>query len=219
MRSTTVPTLSLALLASVALLAGAPSRAAASATEGPSQVVQSVAQSFLQDLNAHRAEYTQDPQLLRKAVDRDVLPYFDIQFAARLVLARYWRTATPEQRKQFVSAFEDSVFANYGRALLSFQASHFQVLPTRTSPDATQAIVRTVVRRDDGSTVQVNFALRKTPEGWKAWDVIIEGISYVKSFRDDFGSQIEQQGLEAVIQRLQRGEKPPAIAVPPAKRS
>jgi phospholipid transport system substrate-binding protein len=54
----------------------------------------------------------------------------------------------------------------------------------------------------------VNYLLRKTPEGWKAWDVNIEGISYVKSFRDDFGSQIDQQGLDAVIKRLESGENP-----------
>jgi phospholipid transport system substrate-binding protein len=229
MKSTTVTAVGLALLVSFALAAGGwppvalgadtASASRPSAAEGPSQVVRSVAQAFLADLNTHRAEYHKDPQLLRKAVDRDVLPYFDVQFAARLVLARYWRTATPAQREQFVSAFEDSVFANYGSALLSFQANHFQVLPTHAPPEATQAFVRTVIHRDDGSTVQVNFALHKTAEGWKAWDVIIEGISYVKSFRDDFGAQIEQQGLDSVIQRLRRGEKPPAIGGAAAKRS
>jgi phospholipid transport system substrate-binding protein len=189
------------------------------AAEGPSQVVESVAQSFLHDLNAHRAEYQKNPSLLREAVNRDVLPYFDVQYAARLVLARYWRTATPAQRTEFVSAFENSVFANYGSALLGFQASRFQVLPARTAPGATDAIVRTQIRRDDGSTVQVDFALHRTAQGWKAWDVVIEGISYIKSFREQFGSEIEQRGLEAVIQGLQRGEKPPQIATPGAKRS
>lgn len=221
MRSTTAPLMSLVLLVSLGLAVGvgspavraAPGAATASAAaQSPSDVVRSVAQKFLQDLNAHRALYRKDPKLLREAVDRDVLPYFDVQFAARLVLARYWRTATPAQRQQFVSAFEKSVFANYGNALLNFQANRFRVLPSHTPANATQAIVRTEIRRDNGSTVQVNFALHKTTDGWKAWDVIIEGISYVMSFREDFGSEIAQQGLESVIHRLERGEKPPQIA-------
>ncbi|MGH8150087.1 MAG: MlaC/ttg2D family ABC transporter substrate-binding protein [Steroidobacteraceae bacterium] len=187
--------------------------------DGPSQVVESVAQGFLHDLNTHRAEYQKNPALLRQAVNRDVLPYFDVQYAARLVLARYWRAATPAQRSEFVSAFEDSVFANYGSALLSFQANHFQVLPARTAPGATDAIVRTKIRRDDGSTVQVDFALHQTAQGWKAWDVVIEGISYIKSFREQFGAEIEQRGLDAVIQGLQHGERPPEIATPGAKHS
>jgi phospholipid transport system substrate-binding protein len=60
--------------------------------------------------------------------------------------------------------------------------------------------------------VSVNYYLRKTPDGWKAWDVVIDGISYVNSYREDFGSQIEQQGLDAVIKRLESGQSPNAIA-------
>jgi len=192
---------------------------AASGAQDPAQVVRSVAQTFLKDLDAHREQYAKNPAELHQAVDRDVLPYFDAQYAARLVLARYWRTATAQQRTQFINAFENSMFTNYGSALLGFQSNRLQVLPSRTAPGATDAIVRTVIRRDDGSTVSVNFALHQTPQGWKAWDVIVEGISYVKSFRDDFGSQIEQQGLDAVIQRLQRGEKPAALQNAGAKPS
>lgn len=219
--------MALAVSASLALAAGpsaswAQAAAGASAAGGaaqPSQVIQTVAQRFLQDLDAHRAAYQKDPKLLRAAVDRDVLPYFDVQYAARLVLARYWRTATPQQQQSFISAFENSMFANYGSALLGFQSNRLKVDPTRVAPGANEAIVRTQIHRDDGSNVSVNFALHQTAQGWKAWDVIVEGVSYVKSFRDDFGSQIEQQGLDAVIQRLQRGEAPPQIATPGARKS
>ncbi|HTW37979.1 MAG TPA: ABC transporter substrate-binding protein [Steroidobacteraceae bacterium] len=204
-----------------ALLGAVPSRADAPAAsaQDPSQVVKSVAQSFLKDLDAHRAEYSKNPSLLRQAVDRDVVPYFDVQYAARLVLGRFARTATPQQLQEFIKAFENSMFANYGNALLGFQSNRLQVLPTRGTPNPKGTLVRTVIRRDDGSTVSVNFQLHETPEGWKAWDVIVEGISYVKSFRDDFGAQIEQQGLDAVIQRLQRGEKPANLPNTGAKAS
>ncbi|HUN27592.1 MAG TPA: ABC transporter substrate-binding protein [Steroidobacteraceae bacterium] len=187
------------------------SASAAAGDEQPSQVVENAAHGFLQELDAHRAEYRKDPALLRQAVDRDVLPHFDIQYAARLVLGRYWRTATPAQQQRFINAFEGSLFNNYGSALLEFRADRLQVYPTHVSAGARDAFVRTVIRRDDGSKVEVDYALRMTPQGWKAWDVIIEGISYVKSFRDDFGAQIEQQGLDAVIERLEHGEKPAAL--------
>ncbi len=228
MRSSTAAMCSMALIASLGLAAAAgPSTSwaqtaaeasGAGSAEQPSQVIQSVAERFLQDLDAHRAAYQQDPKLLRAAVDRDVLPYFDVQFAARLVLARYWRTATPQQQQRFISAFESSMFANYGSALLGFQSNRLKVEPTRVAPGTSEAQVRTLIHRDDGSDVQVNFQLHETPQGWKAWDVIVEGVSYVKSFRDDFGSEIEQQGLEAVIQRLERGEAP-QVAAPGAGKS
>ena len=71
--------------------------------------------------------------------------------------------------------------------------------------------MRTEVKRNNGDRVSVNYYLHKTPEGWKAWDVVIDGISYVKSYREDFGAQIEQQGIDSVIKRLETGEKPSAI--------
>jgi phospholipid transport system substrate-binding protein len=87
-----------------------------------------------------------------------------------------------------------------------------KVLPSKAEADAERATVRTEIRRSNGQPVPVNYSMHKTAEGWKAWDVTIEGISYVKSFRDDFGSEIDQKGMDAVIERLQRGEKPKAAA-------
>ena len=78
-------------------------------------------------------------------------------------------------------------------------------------PNARTRTVRTEVKRNNGDRVSVNYYMLKTPEGWKAWDVVIDGISYVNSYRDDFGEQIEQQGLDSVIKRLESGEKPSAI--------
>ena len=72
------------------------------------------------------------------------------------------------------------------------------------------ATVRTEVKRESGEKVPVNFSLRKTDGVWKAWDVVIEGISYVKSFRTDFASEIQQKGLDEVIARLEAGQKPAA---------
>jgi phospholipid transport system substrate-binding protein len=67
--------------------------------------------------------------------------------------------------------------------------------------------VRTEVKKSSGENVPVNFSLRKTESGWKAWDVVIEGISYVKSFRTDFGAEIQQKGLDEVINRLESDGK------------
>jgi phospholipid transport system substrate-binding protein len=80
-------------------------------------------------------------------------------------------------------------------------------LPYKGEPGDTQATVRTEVKKDTGEKVPVNFSLHKTPDGWKAWDVVIEGISYVKSFRTDFGAEIEQKGLDEVISRLEAENK------------
>jgi phospholipid transport system substrate-binding protein len=175
---------------------------------GPTELIEQSAQKMLDELDAHRAEYRKDPAKVRALVDTVLLPHFDTQYAARLVLGKHWRTAQPAQRERFIKAFYDSLLDNYGSALAEFTGDRMRILPSKVAPDAEQATVRTEVKRDNGTRVPVNYRLRKTPEGWKAWDVSIEGISYVKSFREDFGAEIDQQGLDAVIRRLESGEKP-----------
>ena len=183
---------------------------------GPNELVTKVAQDTLRDLDAHRAEYQKNPKKIREVVDKNMLPYFDTAYAAQLVLAKYWREASQEQRKRFVDAFYQSLLQNYGEALAEFTPDRLRILPYAGKPDDTVATVRSEVRRDNGSRVPVNYSLRKTPQGWRAYDVTIEGVSYVKSFRTDFASEIQQKGLEAVIKRLEGQVASGTVAKPTA---
>ena len=170
---------------------------------GPQQLVEQVSTDLLKAIDADRAVLSKDPAKLRAVVDRVLLPNFDAEYSARLVLGKHWRTATPEQRTRFIDAFVDSMMRQYGTALLDFTANRMTMLPFRGDPAATSATVRTEIKRDDGTPVPVNYSLRATPSGWKAWDVTIEGVSYVKNFRTDFSAEIDAKGLDAVIQRLE----------------
>jgi phospholipid transport system substrate-binding protein len=187
-----------------ALVASASFAAENAAQLGPHELVTKVAQDTLKDLDANREEYKKNPNKIRELVDKNMLPHFDTRYAAQLVLAKHWRSATPEQRERFVEAFYQTLLQNYGEALLEFTPDRLKILPFQGDPNAKVATVRSEVRRDNGQRVPVNYSLRKTPDGWKAYDVQIEGISYVKSFRTDFGSEIQQNGLDAVITRLEQ---------------
>jgi phospholipid transport system substrate-binding protein len=190
--------------------AGAP--AAAANALGPQALVEDSAKRMLTELDANRPMYAKDPEKLDALVANVLLPNFDVDYAARLVLGQPWRTATSDQRQRFVKAFYHSLLTNYGNALLNFTAGNFTVLPYRGDPNDTQATVRTEVKKSDGSKVPVNFTLHKTDQGWKAWDVVIDGISYVKSFKTDFASEVEQKGLDELIARLEKGDIKPSGA-------
>jgi phospholipid transport system substrate-binding protein len=176
----------------------------------PSKILEAAAQAMLKELDANRAEYRKDPSKIDALVEKDLLPHFDIEYAARLVLGTHWRDATPEQRKRFITAFYHSMIANYGRSLVDFTGDRLKVFPTKMGADADRTTVRTEVKRDNGSIVPVNYSMHRGPDGWKAWDVVIDGISYVKSFREDFGAEIEQKGIDEVIDRMEKGGKPAA---------
>lgn len=190
----------------------APAAAASQNARGPSEVVKTAAEGMLHDLDANRAEYKKDPSKVAALVDKYLLPNFDVETSARAVLGLHWRKATEEQRKRFVDAFYHSLLANYGAALSDFTSDKLKIYPTNVDPGADRATVRTEVKRDNGDRIAVNYSMRKTPQGWKAVDVNIDGISYVKSYHDDFDAQIDQQGMDAVITRLEKGEKPGEIS-------
>jgi phospholipid transport system substrate-binding protein len=213
--------LSLVLMAGAAApaLAADPPAQAAAGVPGPTPQVlmDQVSQSLLRELDADRAAYRKDPAKLRALVDKYLLPNFDTEFAARRVLGKHWTAATPDQRKRFINAFVGALMADYGDALLEFTGDRLKILPFRGDPAATTATVRTLVKRDDGTEVPVNYSLRGTPTGWKAWDVTIEGISYVKNFQSDFGTEINEKGIEHLIERLEAQQAAGGKATAPAK--
>jgi phospholipid transport system substrate-binding protein len=180
-----------------------PAAAALPANAGPAQIVADSAQRMLTELDANRAMYKKDPAKLDHLVATVLLPSFDSETAARLVLGQTWRTATADERKRFVDAFYHSLLRNYGAALVDFTGDRFKILPYNGDPNDTRASVRTEVKRASGEIVPVTFELHKTDTGWKAWDVVIDGISYIKSFRTDIGSEVQAKGLDEVITRLE----------------
>jgi phospholipid transport system substrate-binding protein len=87
--------------------------------------------------------------------------------------------------------------------MVDFTADRLKVYPTKVAPPETRATVRTEFKRSNGTKVDVNYTMRKVNSEWKAWDVVIDGISYVKSYREDYGAEVQQKGLDAVIARLE----------------
>lgn len=192
-------------LAAIAL-AGCAAAAAAAPVPGPApqELIETTARRLLQALDADRDAARRDPRRVQALVDEILLPHFDTDYSARLVLGTHWRNASAEQRRRFVDAFYQSLLRNYGAALAEFTADRLAVLPFRGDLARGQVTIRTEVKRSDGTRVPVNYTMRATPGGWKAWDVTIEGISYVRNFRNDVGAEVSQRGLDAVIERLER---------------
>jgi phospholipid transport system substrate-binding protein len=177
---------------------------AQTAVPDPQAQMEAVSRELFAAIDANRAAIRKDPEKAYPIVDKILLPNFDIDYAGQLVLAQHWRSATTEQRQRFTQALYRALLRTYGGALADFTADRFKILPSRAEPDAMRATVRTQVTRVSGAVIPVDYLLRRTDNGWKAFDVIIEGISYVKNYRTDLGAEISQRGLDAVITRLEK---------------
>lgn len=203
------------LLLSLLWLQPAAAQATATPGPGPQELMQKAAQQLLDALEADRDLFRKEPRRVNALVDTILLPHFDTQYSAQLVLGTHWRTATAEQRKRFIDAFYHSLLNKYGAALAGFTSDRMTILPFRGDLSTGRAIVKTEVTTDNGTRVPVAYSMRATPQGWKAWDVTVEGISYVKNFRVDIGAEVDQRGLDAVIERLEaeaRGDHVTAAA-------
>ena len=173
-------------------------------TPAPNQVVQSLVDDLGKTMEARRAELSKNREGLIKVIDQIVLPHFDIDYASILVLGQNARTATPEQRARFAKAMYNSITHRYAEGLLKYTEGRVRVLPQQGELNDKRTLVRTQVVLDDGKLVPVDYAFRKTSTGdWKAYDVIIEGISYVTNYRNQVAEEIQKSSLDALTTRLE----------------
>jgi len=183
------------------LTAAAPAFAAPTA---PNQVVQGIVDNLGKTMDSRRAELQANHEALLKAIDDIVLPHFDIDYASILVLGQNARTATPEQRARFAHAMYNSITHRYAEGLLKYTEGRVRVMPFEGELNDKRTLVRTQVVLDDGKVVPVDYAFRKTKDGdWRAYDVIIEGISYVTNYRNQVAAEIAKSGLDALTTRLE----------------
>ncbi|MEM7281138.1 MAG: ABC transporter substrate-binding protein [Pseudomonadota bacterium] len=171
----------------------------------PRQVIEETANAILTALDGRHEELRGDREALYDLVDDIMLPRFDLQFAGAYVLGKYRRQATPEQKKRFVTAFYRSLVQRYADGLLEYRQDSVEFLPFKPSTKPTRATVRTVVTLADGTKTPVDYGLRETKQGWKVYDVTIEGISYLQNNRKIVTSEIGKSGLDNLIERLEAG--------------
>jgi len=174
----------------------------------PDKVVSETTARIIDLLIANRDTYAEDHEKLYAMVHQHIAPLFDFKVITKLVLARYYKKASAEQRVQFADGFRDRLIRTYATALLKYQDEEFVFYPFSAKPEDQRVIVKTEFkRRDGGPNVSVNFRFFKGKNDWKAYDVSIAGVSMVTNYRSVYASQIKRQGLDAVIEKLSQANK------------
>lgn len=171
----------------------------------PTEVIEATANGVQSLLVGQRAYYAENVTELYNLVDRLLLPSFDVEYAGKQVLGKtHWNAATVEQRTKFIEVFYGFLIKTYAKGVLEFDQDRLTVLPDPSySKDGRKALVHTQLMLDGSDDVLINYALRQTPDGWKIYDVRIDGVSYIKNYRSQFDAEISARGIDAVIQRLE----------------
>jgi phospholipid transport system substrate-binding protein len=171
--------------------------------QSPNAVIEEAAQLLDQAIEGRLDELAKDKEALYALIDELLLPRFDRRYAAQLVLARHWRTASEEDRERFINAFYNHLMHMYAEAVLEFDLANLDVLPFRGDETKKRTTVKTIVVLEDGTRVPVNYGMVKRETGWLMFDVTIEGISYIRNFKAEVNVEIQAEGLDGVIKRLE----------------
>jgi phospholipid transport system substrate-binding protein len=199
-----------ALAAAGALLTGA---GVAATTAGPDEVIRQASDEIVEVLDTRRDELAEDHDELYAVVDEILLPRFDRRYAGGLVMGKYWRQANDDQRERFILALYRSLLRTYATNILDYDADSLKVLPFEGDLSEGKAVVETEVMLDTGVVTPVAYRMRLSDGDWKAYDVIIEGISYVTNYRKQYASEFRAKGIEQVIEELEaKGAEPPPKA-------
>lgn len=184
--------ISLVLLAAVAWAYAADER-------DPMTIVQDTNSHIFQTLESRREEFTADPDQLRAVVREDLLPLIDLRYSARLILGKAGRGVSPEQLEAFSEAMSSVLINRYADGLLKFRSDEqVEVLPMKGKNNEKLTRVRTRIKLENGGFAPVDYAFHMTEEGWKAFDVTVEGISYVITFRNQIAPRVETEGIDKV---------------------
>jgi phospholipid transport system substrate-binding protein len=183
-----------ALLALVAL--------PAFAQEAPDALVKRVSQEALDIIKTDARVKAGDKAHIRELIKAKIAPHFDMQRMTALAVGRAWRQATPEQKQRLSDEFESLLIRTYSNALDQYRDQQLDYKPLRAEPNATDVTVRTEVVRPGQQPVSIDYSMEKTPAGWKAYDVIVGGVSLVTNYRDEFAQQVSQGGIDSLIKAL-----------------
>lgn len=135
-------------------------------------------------------------------VDAKVLPHFNFTRMTQLAVGKHWRAASPEQKQTLVTEFRNLLVRTYTKAFTVYRDQTVEVKPFKMAANATEVTVKTLILKPGEPDIPVNYDMEKTADGWKAFDLTIEGVSLVSNYRSTFSDQVQKSGIDGLIKTL-----------------
>lgn len=190
-----------------ALLAAATLGVHAQAAKSPEVLIKEVSSDVLDAVKADKTIQSGDVTRVIALVDQKVLPYVDFQRMTSSAVGRYWREATPDQRKRLQDEFKLLLVRTYSGALSQVSPDQtVELKPSRSSPTDNEVVVKTEIR-GKGDPIQLDYRLEKQTSGWKIYDINVLGVWLVQNYRNSFAQEIGANGIEGLIGKLAERNK------------
>jgi phospholipid transport system substrate-binding protein len=179
--------------------------------QNPEELVKKITQDVMAAIKSDKQLAAGDKQKALKLAEEKILPHVDFDEATRLAVGRAWAQASPEQKKKLVTEFRNMLVRTYSSAIQAYEGQEMKVLPLRMKPGETDVTVRNQFIRSGQKPVSLDYSMRKTDQCWKIYDIVVEGISLVLTYRSEFDAVVKQDGVDGLIKRLAQKNTPAAI--------
>ena len=174
---------------------------------GPDELVKKTAEDVIFAIKADQEIQKGNKEKIYKLAEEKILPNFDFNKVARLVLGRAWRSANEEQKQAFIKEFRTLLLKTYAVALSKYKDQEIKFKPTRMSGAEEIVIVKSEIVQSGAQPIRVNYALSQSSGKWLVFDIVIEGVSLVTNYRSQFSSEIRRNGMDALINKLVKKNK------------
>jgi phospholipid transport system substrate-binding protein len=178
---------------------------------GPEELVKKITADVLESIKSDKQLAAGDRQKAIKLAEEKILPHVDFEEATRLAVGRSWAQASPEQKKRLVTEFRNMLVRTYSNAIQPYEGQQMKVMPVRMKPGDTEVTVQNQFIRSGAQPVKIDYSMRKTEKGWKIYDIVVEGVSLVLTYRSEFDAVVKQNGIDGLIKRLAQKNTPAAV--------
>jgi phospholipid transport system substrate-binding protein len=169
----------------------------------PVGVLNSVANQLIEKLKANQTSLHDNPQLVYSLADRIVVPHADVaEMAKRVLPPQTWNSATPVQRSKFEHEFSTLLVHTYASALANYSDQTVKFFPVRGGVQGNTVQVDSKIERADGPPISVTYRMVNRDGTWKIFDMSVEGVSMLESFRSQFSDLLSQGNMAALLDRL-----------------
>ena len=179
------------------------------AQQGPRELLVEIHDQVITILERDKERLSKDPRYLETQLKTLVDPHVDFKAMGRLMLGKHWKTASAEQRERFTFEFRSMLARIYGKSIALYDGQNLTFLPFKPGKKANLAKVQSKVNKADGTGLPIDFRLRfKASDGWKIFDISVDGISLIKNYKSSFQREISQYGLDGLLDNIaKRGNK------------
>ena len=168
----------------------------------PDALVQAVTFEVLEVIRQDKDIQAGNPGKIADLVESKILPLFDFDRMTQIAMARNWRLATPEQQKTLTAEFKTLLVRTYSTALSSYRNQVVEFRPSRLAPGDTEVTVKSLIKQSGTAPLSMDYDMETTAGGWKVFDVKIEGMSLVTTYRETFANKVRESGVAGLIQLL-----------------